>query len=179
MTVTILLIVFSAFALMLFVLRTIGTGRLVRDEAELRRQIQQVDLDAFQNLTDPEEEEFLRRSLPEAEFRAVQRQRLRAAIDYLSGVSRNAALLLNLGQAARRSSDARIAEAGRSLVDNAVRLRLFSVLAAGKLWLRIAFPRAALYPAGIVDRYQQLTDRAVQLGRLQHAGRSVLISRAP
>jgi hypothetical protein len=177
MTITLLSILFAVVALVLFVLKGIGMGRVLKDEGELSQQIRAVDLDAFRNLTDPEEEEFLRANLPAAEFRAIQRRRLRAAIDYLSGVSHNAALLLQLGQTARRSPDARVAEAGRKLVDNAVRLRLYSVLATGKLCVRIVFPGAAVQPAGIVDRYQQVTEGALQLGRLQYPGRGALLSR--
>lgn len=177
MTITLLSILFAVVALALFVLRSIRIGRVLMDEEELSKQIRAVDLDAFRNLTDPEEEEFLRTNLPAPEFRAIQRQRLRAAIDYVGGVSHNAALLLQLGQTARRSPDARIAEAGRRLVDNALRLRLYSVLAICKLCLRIAFPGAVLQPAGIVDRYQQMTEGAAQLGRLQYPSRGALISR--
>jgi hypothetical protein len=177
MTITLLLILFAVLALILFVLRSVGNGRALLDETELSQQIRTVDLGAFRNLTDPEEEEFLRASLPAAEFRKIQRQRLRAAIDYLSGVSHNTALLLQLGQSARRSPDARIAEAGRNLVDNAVRLRLLSMHAMGKLYLRVAFPGAAVQPAGIVERYQQATEGALQLGRLQYPGRGALLSR--
>jgi hypothetical protein len=177
MTITLLSILFAVVALILFVLRGIGTSRVALDEAELSEQIRTVDLEAFRNLTDPQEEEFLHSSLPALEFRKIQRQRLRAAIDYLSGVSHNAALLLQLGQTARRNSDVRIAEAGRKLVDDAIRLRLLSMHAMCKLWLRVAFPGAAVQPAGIVDRYQQVTEGALQLGRLQYPGRGALLSR--
>jgi hypothetical protein len=177
MTITLLSILFAVVALVLFVLKSIGIGRVLMDEEELSQQIRAVDLEAFRNLTDPEEEEFLRANLPATEFRAIQRKRLRAAIDYLSGVSHNAALLLQVGQTARRSPDARIAEAGRNLVDNAVRLRLYSVLATCKLCARIVLPGTGVQPAGIVDRYQQVTEGALRLGRLQYPGRGALLSR--
>jgi hypothetical protein len=177
MTITFLSILFAVVALILFVLRSIGTGRVALDEAELSEQMRTVDLEAFRNLTDPEEEGYLRASLPAPEFRKIQRQRLRAAIDYLSGVSHNAGLLLHLGQSARRSPDARIAEAGQNLVDNAVRLRLYSALAKCKLGVRIVFPGAAVQPAEIVERYQQATEGALHLGRLQSPGRGALLSR--
>lgn len=171
MTLAILLMLCAVVVLVLLILGTAGIGRLALDEAELSRRIQLVDLEAFQNLIDPQEENFLRAELPPAKFRSIQRERLRAAIDYLGGVSHNAALLLQLGQAARRSSDSRVAEAGQSLVDSALRLRLYSLLAVCKLVLRIVFPGATVQPAGIVDRYQQMTDGAALLGRLQYRDR--------
>lgn len=177
MTITILLILFAVLTLTLFVLRSVGVSRPVGDEAELSRRIQPVDLEAFRNLTDPEEEEFLRENLPTTAFRAIQRQRMRAAIEYVGGVFHNAGVLLQLGQAARRSPDARVAEAGRNLMDEAVRLRLYSVLATCKLCVRSVFPEAGLQPAGIVDRYQHVTEGAVQLGRLQYPSRGGPLSR--
>ena len=177
MTITLLLILFAFVALVFFVVRGFGPAGPL-DQNELGKRFREVDLEAFRNLVDAEEEEFLRLSLPAAEFRAIQRQRLRAALDYLLAVSRNAALLLHLGQAARRNADARIGEAGQSLVDNALRLRLYSALAICKLCLRMAFPGAVLQPAGIAERYQQMTDGAAQLGRLQYPSKGALISRA-
>ena len=148
------------------------------DEEELSRQIQRVDLDAFRNLTDPDEQEYLRAKLPASEFRSLERLRSRAAIDYLLGVSHNAALLLHFGQTARRSADQRVVEAARNLIDDALRLRLLSILAIAKLSIRIVFPGAVLRPAGIVDRYQRMSDGAAQLGRLQYPHRGALLSRS-
>jgi hypothetical protein len=177
MMITLLLILFAIAALIFFILRGFAPARPVVDQAGLNRHMRFVDLDAFRNLIDPEEEDFLRANLPPAEFRAIQRQRLRAALDYLAAVSHNSALLLHLGQSARRSSDPRVAEAGQSLTDSALRLRLFSVLAICKLCVRIAFPGAILQPAGIAERYQQMTEGAAQLGRLQYPGNGPLVSR--
>ncbi len=168
MIITLLLILFALSALVFFVLRGFTSSRLVTEQAELNGNIRTVDLEAFRNLIDPGEEEFLRVNLPAHEFQAIQRQRLRAAIDYLIAVSHNAALLLHLGLSARRSPDARVAETGQNLVDNALRLRLYSALAICKLGLRIAFPSAGLQPAGIAERYQLMTDGAAQLGRLRY-----------
>jgi hypothetical protein len=177
MTITfVLLILLAVITLVLFFLRGgILGGDL--DEAEISRKLRPVDLNAFRNLTDPDEEEYLRTNLPVAEFRDIERQRLRAAIDYLNGVFHNSALLLHVGQAAGRSPDQRVAEAGRNLVANAFQVRVFSMLAICKLCLRIAFPGTVLQPADIVDRYQEMKDRAAQLGRLQYPSRGALLSR--
>ena len=177
MIITLLLILFALAALVFFVFRGFGPSH-PPDQIELTKDIREVDVEAFRNLMDPEEEEFLRVHLPAPEFRTIQRQRLRAALDYLTAVSHNAALLLHLGQSARRSADARIALAGQQLVDNALRLRLYSALAICKLCVRIGFPAAVLQPSGIVERYQHMTEGAAQLGRLQYPSNGALISRA-
>lgn len=168
MIITLILILFALAALVFFVLRGFGPSRLTTSQAGLNANIQAVDLEAFRNLIDPEEEDFLRLNLPTREFRGIQRARLRAAIDYLAAVSHNAALLLQMGLSARRSADPQIAETAQNLVDNALRLRLFSALAICKLCLRIAFPSAVVQPVGIAELYQLMTERASQLGRLQY-----------
>jgi hypothetical protein len=177
MMVTLLLILFAGLALIFFVLRGIAATRTGSDEAALTAQMQPVDLEAFRNLADPGEEAFLRNSLSAKEFRTVQRLRLRAAIEYLAAVSHNAAMLVQLGQAARRSPDVQIAEAAQNLVDNALILRLYSALAIGKLCVRFLRPEASLQAAGILDRYQRVTEGALRLGRLQYPRRAPLLSR--
>jgi hypothetical protein len=178
MTVTLILVLCAAFALVFFLFRMKGYGTALVDEATLASRLQSVDLDAFRNLIDPDEEEFLRSNLPPAEFRPIRRQRLRAAVDYVAGVSQNAAVLLQLGLAARLSADPRVADAGRQLVDDAVRLRLYSLVAVAKLYTRIVVPGNVLEPAGLVDGYQSMSHRAALLGRLQNPAQGGLLTRA-
>ena len=171
-------IVLAAAALLFFVWKAIGRAVAGTGDGDLRQQVKSVDLEAFRNLTDPAEEQFLRERLEPAEFRAIQRERLRTAIEYVGGVSHNAAVLLSLGQTARQNPDPLISEAGRNLVDEALRLRLYSTLTISKLWMRYLFPGTEFQPSGIVDRYQHVTEGAVRLGRLQYPERGGLLSRA-
>src|SRR5690349_16525362 len=60
-----------------------------------------VDIEAFCNLVDPDEDAFLQSSLPAAEYRVLKRERLLTAIVYVRAVSGNAAVLLRLGDAVR------------------------------------------------------------------------------
>lgn len=176
MMVTLILVLSAGLALLFFLLRIGGFGANLRNEAELAERLQPVDLDAFRNLVDPDEARFLQANLAHSEFCMIQRQRLLAAVEYIASVSHNAAVLLQLGQAARHSADPRVAEAGRHLVDHAVRLRLYSLIATGKLYVRIAFPSAVLEPGGIVDRYQTLSDSASLVGRLRDPSKAALMS---
>ncbi len=178
MTMGFVLILLATGAVLLFAWRIIARVRMQGNDEDLSKQVRAVDLEAFRNLTDPAEEQYLRKRLSPAKFRAIQRERLRAALDYVGGVSHNAGVLLSLGQAARQNPDAQIAEAGRVLVDEALRLRLYSVLTISKLWFRFVFPDAAFQPSGIVDRYQHVSEGAVRLGRLQYPDRGGLLSRA-
>src|SRR2546430_12950059 len=92
-----------------------------------------VDIDAFRNLIDPAEEEFLRENLPASEFRVIQRERLRAAVEYVSCAAHNAAILVRLGEAARVSPDPKIAEAGQQLLYSFFRFCFFALFAW--IWL--------------------------------------------
>ncbi len=117
-----------------------GQNSSVNRLEDLAGRTRPVDLEAFRNLVDPREEDFLRASLLPRHFRDIQRQRMRAALDYIRNTSHNAAILLRLGEAATRSADPRIAQAGRQLIDNALRLRAYALLSGAKLYVRIAFP---------------------------------------
>lgn len=175
---TLILVLIAGFALIFFLFRIRGFGVVQIESSKLADRLLTVDLEAFRNLVDPEEEQYLRERLPAAEFRYIQRQRLRAALDYIGGVSHNAGILLHFGQAARLSPDPRVAEAARQLVDDAVRLRLYALVAAAKLCARMAFPGTVLEPARIVDSYQSVSHRAALLGRLQNPANAALLSKA-
>jgi hypothetical protein len=90
---------FSLAVLIVLLLLTRGYSKSIHELAELAGQTRPVDIEAFRNIIDPSEEDFLRANLPASELRAVQRQRLLAAAEYVGNVAHNAALLLRLGQA--------------------------------------------------------------------------------
>jgi hypothetical protein len=132
-----------------------------------------VDVEAFRNLVDPDEENFLRTHLPPAEFRKIQRERLRAAVEYVSCAAQNAGILLRLVDAGRRSSDPATAEAAEKLVNNALRLRLYALHAIPRLYLGMILPGARISPVRIAESYEQMTRLVVLLGCLQYPTRSV------
>jgi hypothetical protein len=127
-------------------------------------QLCSVDLRAFRNLTDPEEEEYLRRSLPPEEFRRIQRERLRATMDYIKGAASNAAVLMRFAEAARHSPDPATAQAAARLVDNAIRLRTYAFQAIPRLYLAMIFPGRRISPAAVAESYELMTRQVVLLG---------------
>jgi hypothetical protein len=135
--------------------------------------IRAVDVDAFRNLVDPEEEEYLRTNLPGNEFRMIQRERLRAAVEYVNCAAENAAILLRLADAGRRSPDPATVEAAEKLVDNAIRLRLYACYAIPRLYLGMILPGSRISPARIAETYEQMTRQVVMLGCLQYPTRGV------
>ena len=126
--------------------------------------IRSVDIQAFRNLIDPAEEEFLRRNLPPAEFRKIRRERLRAAVEYISCAAQNAAILLRVGEAARSSPEPAVAEEAQKLMDSAIRLRLYALKTISRLYLGIIFPGWTISSQPVAESYEQVTRQVVRLG---------------
>jgi hypothetical protein len=160
-------LIFVALAILLLLLYLEGGHKLDRLD-DLAGCTRPVDLEAFRNLVDPGEEDFLHSSLLPRQFRAVQRERMRAALEYVQNTAHNAGFLLRMGEAATRSADPRIAQAGRQLIDSALRLRAYALLSAAKLYVRMVFPGARLSYGRLADSYQHLSALASQLTLLQH-----------
>jgi len=171
MMVTLALVLIALMALVL-IYAVRGKTSPVAEWDDLIGHTRPVDIDAFRNLIDPAEEDFLRQNLPPGEFRVIQRERLRAAVEYVSCAAHNAAVLVRLGEAARASSDPKIAQAGRQLLDSALRLRLYALLSMIRLYLGIAFPGAHLSAGTLADNYQHLSTLAGHLVFMQHPNRA-------
>jgi hypothetical protein len=132
------------------------------DAAHARR-LMPVDLDALENLTDPEEEQFLKANLSRAEFRGVQRTRIRAARMYVATLSENAGLLVAVGQSARSHPDPEIAAAGTDIVQRSLQLKVWCLLAMFRLSGAMVFP-TILSPSGrIANQYLLVTYLAANL----------------
>jgi hypothetical protein len=173
MTITLILVILSFLAVAFLIRPAKGRASITDVLENPTRHIRSVDVEAFRNLVDPDEEEFLRVNLPPTEFRRIQRERLRAAVEYVSCAAQNAAILLRLADAGRRSSDPAIAEAAEKLVENAIRLRLYALHAIPRLYLGMVFPGSRISPVRIAERYEQMTRQVVMLGCLQYPTRGV------
>ena len=136
-----------------------------RGEAARTGQLTPVDLDAFENLTDPEEEQFLRGNLSLAEFRGVQRARIRAARMYVAALSENAGILVEVGQRTRSHSDPEIAASGLELLQRAIRLKMWCTLAMLRLNAAMVFPTVLSPSSRIANRYLLVTYMAANLPR--------------
>jgi hypothetical protein len=134
---------------------------------ELVEKIVPLDIQAFGNLVDPQEEAFLRARLNRRDFRAVQRQRLLAALQYVGWASHNAAILIRVGEAARHSRDGRIAMAGKQMVEAALQLRLTVVGVRMKLWAGVLLPGVGFSHAGLADHYERARSLAWHLRCLE------------
>jgi len=126
-----------------------------------------VDIEAFRNLTDPREEEFLRLSLSRREFRRIQRLRLRAATQYVAALSQAIGCLVQLGQDARLDPNPRVAASGEEILQRALRLKVLCLVTQWKLNVAVFCPTLLSPSGGLADRYLHVTALAESLpGRI-------------
>ncbi len=164
MTITIIVSLVAVLALLSLVWQVKGRTPVSSLQANPADHLRSVDVEAFRNLVDPMEEEYLRERLAPPVFRKIQRERLLAAVDYVRGASHNAAVLMSLAEAARRSADPATAEAAEKLITNAIQLRLYALQAMGRLYLGIVLPGSHTASVRIAERYEQITRQVVMLG---------------
>src|ERR1700678_2316399 len=99
-----------------------------------------IDIEAFRNLINPAEDDYLRRRLPPAQFRVVRRERLRAMAAYVHIAGRNAAVLIQVGESAVDAGDPRLTAAALQLVNDALLLRRNTTVALVRIYLALAWP---------------------------------------
>ena len=146
-------------------------GKRLPDPDEALAVIRSLDIEAFRNLVQPEEEAFLRARLPVPEFRRIKRERSRAALTYVAALSEVSLQFVRLGDAAQRSAVPAIAASGKQLANSAVYLRLRTMDARVRLTLAAAFPDLATDPLSpLLEHYDRVTSLLQNHLGLQHAG---------
>ena len=168
---------FVVAALALLVLFAYLAARRSRDLPDLDRTsatVRSLDMDAFRNLVDPEEEAFLRARLPAREFRRIKRERAQAALAYVKALSSASLQFARFGDAAQRSSDPAIASSGKQIANSATYLRLRALEASANLMVAAAFPGFGPRPLrSLLEQY----DHAIHLLQ-SHSGLQRARSRA-
>jgi hypothetical protein len=165
---TLVAVGFFALAILVYIAIRSRTRRV-----DLEKSVQafrSLDIEAFRNLVDANEEAFLRNNLSPKKFREIKRQRAWAAIIYAREAGRAATALAKIGQAAQRSSDPAIAASGVQLAENAFRLRLQTIGAGLHLLTEILLPdlqSRALPP--VADQYERAAHSLSRLGRFSSA----------
>ena len=124
--------------------------------ADLACEARPTDLDAFLNLVDSEEENYLRSVLNPSDFALVHRSRMAAAITYVFNVMHNAGIILALGEAAQRHEDREVAELGKDLANNAIRLRINGYAALYRLGISYLRPSTVPAVASVIQRYRAI-----------------------
>jgi len=168
MNLAIIIVIAAVLALTTILSVAVTRSVQLRRSAGTAGTIRPIDIEAFRNLIDPEEESYLRRRLPPARFRIVRRQRLRAMAAYVHAVASNATVLVHVAQSALASGDPNVAAAAQQLVNDALLLRRNTTLALARIYLALAWPNSDFAAARVVERYEQTSGAAMLLGRLQN-----------
>jgi hypothetical protein len=175
MTLAVILVVAAALSLIYILALTVSRKMQVFAKPRLNAQLQPIDVEAFRNLIDPAEDDYLRRRLPAAEFRTVRRERLLATAAYVKAAGRNAAFLVHLGQSALNSSDVSTAEAARQLVNDALLLRRNAAFALLKIYIVLVWPNSGLFAEPVLVGYERMSGSAMLLGRLRNPSAPVRV----
>ena len=157
-------------------LATIQHLQVSRERAGLVGSVRPIDIEAFRNLVNAAEDEYLRQKLSPAKFREVRRARLRAMAAYVRAFGENAAVLVRVGELALASGDPHIAEASQQLVNDALLLRRNATVALARIYIALAWPYSSFAAVRVVDRYERLSGSAMLLGRLQNPAAAVRLS---
>jgi len=176
MNLAIVLFIAAVLALSIILRLAVTQSLQAKRSANLAGAIRPIDIEAFRNLINPAEDEYLRRRLPPAQFRLVRRERLRAMAVYAQAAAGNAAVLVRVGEAALASGDPRVAEAAHQLVSDALLLRRNTTVALARIYLALAWPNSRFAAVRVVDRYEQVSGTAMLLGRLQNPAVPVRLS---
>jgi hypothetical protein len=168
MNLAIVLVIVAVLALAVILSVAVSRSLQSRNRAVLSGTIRPIDVEAFRNLINPAEDDYLRRRLPPGQFRRVRRERLLAMAAYVGVAANNATVLVRVGQTALAGGDPRVAEAAHKLVNDALLLRRNATVALARIYLAVAWPNSGLAAVRVADRYEQLSGAAMLLGRLQN-----------
>jgi hypothetical protein len=119
---------------------------------------QKVNVDAFRLLVDPNEADYLWKSVPEVEFRRIQRKRIALAWRSVRTMAANAALLMTVATLARQAGDSEIAAAADRLMLLCVRVRMNALVAEVYLLLKWTVPAWAISVPISLERYERLLE---------------------
>jgi hypothetical protein len=158
-------IVISAVVLLVLLLAVRARRKQLIDPQSAVQAIVPIDLEAFRNLIDKRQDQFLRKNLTGRDFRRVQRARYLAVTEYLWHVASNAGVILRLGEAARAAHEASVEKQGAELASAALSVRLYCMLALAQAYSGFLFPGVAVSVGTVADAYDHLTSRLWVIGR--------------
>lgn len=168
MSIAFLLVVAAVLSFVVVIGFSVSRGLRLSRRGPVSGRIQPIDVEAFRNLIDPGQTEYLRERLSPAEFRVVQRARLRAMAAYIRGAADNASVLIRVGQAAVLAADPRTLAAAQELVNQALLVRRNALVALLRIHIALTVPGAAMSPSQVFAGYQRMSHSAMLLGRLQN-----------
>ena len=125
------------------------------------RKQNEIDLEVLTLLLSREEDDYLRASLPDREFRQTKKQRVKLAWKYLHEVSKNTRHLIRIVESARSSSDPELARAAHELLEKAFRVRMNVPVVQLSLLIEWFWPTLRLRAPLKIDRYREMIKTAI------------------
>lgn len=159
MTSVALAVVLFAMAILLIGFARGRQATPMNDLRGLEQRMEPLDVEAFRVLVDPRERQYLRKHLPGKTFRQIQRERMRAAVDYVNVAIANAELVARAGETLREHGSAEEIRLGRELLQAGLSLRTKAVLVRCKLYLCILVPVFSFSSAQLVSAYQGIESK--------------------
>ena len=147
----------AALSMAALFVATRGHGRQITGREDFDARWQQVDMEAFSNLSDPLEERYLRQNLPAAEFRRIQRQRVIAMWEYLSRLAENTKLMVQAGQIVQHASAGEAAIKAGQFVSSAMQTRMLIFMAEVSLVVKFVLPGTTDPVQSLVRKYENLS----------------------
>ncbi|MCU1286607.1 MAG: hypothetical protein JWO13_2957 [Acidobacteriales bacterium] len=157
MSVILAIVALGAILVISLLAMSRSQGRQISGLADFESRWQKVDMEAFSNLIDPQEQRYLQRNLPAAEFRKLQRERVTIMWEYLSRLAENSKLMVQAGQIVQHSSTGEVAVKAQQLVSNAIRTRMLILMAEAYLVVKFVMPDATDPIQPLVRRYENLS----------------------
>ena len=179
MTLAIILVCAAIVSLAVILKLALSRGLQISARSGEADRVRPIDLEAFRNLINPAEDEYLRRRLPPRQFRVVRRARLRAMGAYVRLAAQNAVIVFGVAQAALTAEDASTVAAAQQLAEQALLLRRNAAFLLLRIYIALAWPYSNFAAVRVAERYEQLGRSAMLLGRLQNPAVPVRLSGLP
>jgi len=143
-----------------------GRAAAIATAEDFEAQVKQVNLEALQNLMSSQDEAFLKATLSAADYREVEKARIRAALDYVGAISWNAAVFMRAAQVLRQHRSPDVVAAAALISKEALELRVLSIAAELLLTLRLVIPVARIAPRGLGQVYGTLRQQVAEAWKL-------------
>jgi chromosome condensin MukBEF complex kleisin-like MukF subunit len=128
--------------------------------------VHHLDLLAFHNLNDRQDELFLRDRVSRKEFYRLKRIRIGVTWKYVRRIADNSAAVLRMAGSTRQDPDPQVIEAVAQITELATHIRVQCLIAFAKLTVEYIFPSVQLTPATLATQYESLRENVVRLGSL-------------
>jgi hypothetical protein len=159
MITTVVIIVLATVAAFVCFRTARGPSPDISVGTDISEYLKPVYLPGLLNLLDESQQQYLRVRLSATDFKSIRRQRAHVLLVYVRRIAHNAAVVIRWAELARAgSSDPDVQHKAAALVSDAIRTRVYALLAIAVLYLGLFVPHLTSYLQAIASRYGSLTE---------------------